>query len=274
MIIYDGNCQVCVGLRDLMLALGLVEAKECMAYTALDAQVKQQVNADRFRNEMALIDTRGGETLYGADGVSFVLAAKIRFLQPLFRFKPFFLLFRFLYKTLAFNRYVIAPPKQQAIACDCYPETATKFRISFIALAVLIAVMLTALFGVSVHEALGVKPLTGAGQLLVMAGTGWVVQMMIAVLTLEKQQVLDYIGHLGTMMVAGLLVLVPAIIFYFISGVLFYPLPLLSVVASSGLMLYLHYHRVKYLGMQQRWTLQWFLLLQATAVLWLLYFHF
>ena len=273
MIIYDGNCNVCVGLRDMMLALGLVEPKECVAYTALDAQLRQKVSADRFRNEMALIDTSGGETLYGADGVSFVFADKIRLLQPVFQFKPFSRLFRFLYKTLAFNRYVIATPRQHAIACDCYPEAATKFRISFITIAVLLAVILTALFGASVHEALGVTPLAGAGQLLLIAGTGWVVQIMIAALTLERQQALDYVGHLGTIMVAGLLVLVPSIIFYFISGVLFYPLPMLSVICSSGLMLYLHYQRVKYLGLHQKWTLQWFLLLQATALAWLLYFH-
>ncbi len=273
MIIYDGNCNVCVGLRDMMLLLGLVEQKECVAYTALDARLKQQVSAERFRNEMALIDTGGGETRYGAEGVSFVLADKIRLLRPLFRFKPFYVLFQFLYKTLAFNRYIIAIPRQQAIACDCYPEAAEKFRISFIALAVLLAVLLTALFGVSVHEALGVAPLAGAGQLLLIAGTGWVIHIFIATLTLPRSRTLDYVGHLGTIMVAGLLVLLPAILFYLVSGVLFYPLPALSVACSSGLMLYLHYKRVKYLGMPQRWTLQWFLLLQATAVLWLGYFH-
>lgn len=273
LIIYDGNCKVCVGLRDMMLALGLVEQKECIAYTALDTELKQQVSAERFRNEMALIDTRGGETLYGADGVSFVFADKIKLLRPLFRFKAFYQVFRFLYKTLAFNRYIIATPKQQSIACDCYPESAMKFRVSFIAIAIFISVFLTALFGVSVHGALGVEPLAGAGQLLLIAGTGWVVQIILAALTLERQQALDYVGHLGTIMVAGLLVLVPSITLYFISGVLFYPLPILSVVCSSGLMLYMHYQRVAYLGLHQQWTLQWFLLLQATAVGWLLYFN-
>lgn len=273
LIIYDSNCTVCVGLRDMMLILGLVEQKECMAFVALDAQLKQKVSPERFRNEMALIDTRGGETLYGADGVSFVFTDKVRLLRPLFRFKPFFWLFRFLYKTLAFNRYVVAPPKQPAIACNCYPETATTFRISFITITVLTAVCLTALFGVSVHEALGVAPLAAAWQLLLIAGTGWVIKIMLAAFILERQQALDYVGHLGTIMVAGLLVLVPSIVFYFLSDILFYPLPILSVICSSGLMAYLHYHRVIYLGLSQRWTLQWFLLLQVTAILWLLYFH-
>ncbi len=273
MIIYDSNCNVCVGLRDMMLILGLVEQNECLAYTAMDAQLKQKVSAERFRNEMALIDTRGGETLYGADGVSYVFADKVRLLGPLFRFKPFFLLFRFLYKTLAYNRYIVAPPKQQAIACDCYPEAATAYRISFISITVLTAVILTALFGASVHKALGVAPLAGAVQLLLIAGTGWVIQIILAALTLQRQQVLDYVGHLGTIMVAGLLVLVPSIVFYSLSGILFYPLPILSVACSSGLMAYLHYQRIQYLGLPQRWTLQWFLLLQVTAALWLLYFQ-
>jgi len=274
LIIYDSNCKVCVGLRDLMLALRLVKVEECVAYRRLEPQFKQLVSAERFRNEMALIDTRGGTTLYGAEGVSYVFADKIKLLQLLFRFRPFFLLFRFLYKILAFNRYVVATPRQQSITCDCYPEAATRYRIAYISLAVFLSVFLTALFGASVHEALGVKPAAGAVQLLLMAGTGWVIQILIAALSLERQQALDYVGHLGTIMVAGLLVLVPSMAFYFITGIRFYPFPVLSVLCSSGLMLYLHYHRTLYLGLPQRWTAQWFLLLQLTAFLWLLYFHF
>ena len=273
LIVYDGNCKVCVGLRDLMLVLGLVAQQECVAYHQLEPGLKEQVNPERFRNEMALLDTGGRETLYGAEGVSFIFADKLKLLKPLFRFKPFFLLFRLLYKTLAFNRYTIATPKAPAIACDCYPEAVTNYRIVYIAMAVAISVLLTALFGVSVQDALNAGPFAAAVQMLLMAGTGWVIQIVVAALLLERQQALEYAGHLGTIMVAGLLVQVPAMSFYFISGILFYPLPVLSVLCSSGLMLYLHYHRVQYLGLSQRWTVQWFLLLQATALSWLLYFH-
>ncbi|OKL40012.1 hypothetical protein [Pontibacter flavimaris] len=273
LIIYDSNCKVCVGLRDLMLVLRLVEAQECVAYRRLDPQLKQQVSAERFRNEMALIDKRGGTTMYGAEGVSYVFADKIKLLRPLFRFRPFFLLFCFLYKTLAFNRYVVATPRQQGITCDCYPQSATRYRIAYIGMAVFLSILLTVLFGASVHEALGVTPAAGAVQLLLMAGTGWVVQILVAAFSLDKQQVLEYVGHLATIMVAGLLVLVPSMAFYCITGILFYPFPVLSVLCSSGLMLYLHYHRISYLGLSQRWTVQWFLLLQVTALLWLFYFH-
>ena len=273
LIIYDGNCQVCVGLRDLMLALGLVAPEDCVAYRQLAAPLRRQVDPNRFRNEMALVDTRGGETRYGADGVSLVLADKVKLLAPLFRSRPFFLLFRFLYRTLAFNRYVIATPRQPAIACDCYPAAAAAYRFSYLAMALLWSVILTALFGVSLQEALGTGPGSSAVQLLLIAGTGWVLQLLIAAATLNRQQAMDYGGHLATIMVAGLLVLVPAILFYLISGMLFFPLPLLSVLGSSGLMTYLHYHRVQYLGLSQRWTVQWFLLLQVSAVGWLLYFH-
>lgn len=76
MIIYDSNRQVCVGLRNTMLALRLVERQECVAYRSLAPPLSQQVSAERFRNEMALVDTRGGATLYGAEGVSFVFAGE------------------------------------------------------------------------------------------------------------------------------------------------------------------------------------------------------
>lgn len=274
LIIYDSNCKVCVGLRDLMLAFSLIKPEECSAYLELAPGLRQQVRAERFRNEMALVDTRGGETLYGAAGVALILSEKVSLLRYLFQLKIFLWLFRFLYKTLAYNRYVIATPRQQGIACDCYPQAATAFRLTFLFLAIALSVLLTALFGVSVHEALGQEPGAAAGQLLLMAGTGWGLQLLLAACLLERQQALDYAGHLGTLMVCGLLVLVPGMLFYFISGLLYYLVPVLSVLASSLLMLYLHYYRVQFLGLSQRWTWQWFLLLQFSAAGWIWYFYF
>lgn len=274
LIIYDANCKVCLGLRDLMLAFRLIEGSEARAYQKLDPEVKQQVNPANFRNEMALIDNDGGATLYGAVGVAFIFSEKLPPLKYLFRIPFFFRLFRFLYKTLAFNRYIIATPKHSFISCDCYPESVLKFRLSFLVITYALSVFLTALFGISVREMVGVATLMAAGQMLLIAGTGWVLQMLLTFFFLERAVWLEYLGHLGSIMVAGLLVLVPGIAFNLLTGIFWLPVPLLSVVVSSGLMLYLHHQRAKYLGISISWTISWFILLQTTATFWVINFDY
>jgi hypothetical protein len=105
-----------------------------------------------------------------------------------------------------------------------------------------------------------------------MAGTGWVLQIFSAIVILRKDA-LDYIAHLGSIMVAGLLILLPGILFYYITGILNFYIPLISVAFSSKYMFYLHIHRVKFLGLSPWWTFSWFLFLQATASFWIWYFH-
>ncbi|MDX5398084.1 MAG: hypothetical protein LPK21_18010, partial [Hymenobacteraceae bacterium] len=273
-IIYDSNCNVGIGLRELMLALGLIKTQECIAFANLPDQYKVKVDPERFRNEMALIDKFSAATLYGADGIAYIFSEKIPPLRFLFRLKLFFLFFRFLYKTIANNRYIIAPPKQTTITCNCYPDNVKTYRIAYIILTYTAAVLLTALFGISVKNILKTDSGTAAIYMLLMAGTGWLIHLVVAYIKLSKTGFEEYAGHIGSIMVAGLLVLVPSISFSLLFGFTPVMLPLISVCCSSGFMLWLHAQRARYLQLPSYFTTQWFLLLQACAAFWIIYLYF
>lgn len=272
LIIYDSNCKVCSSLRDLVLKVTSIPEETIKAYKDLEPDLSRKVDPEKFKNVMALIDTAGGSTIYGAEGVAYIFSSQYRIAAFLLGFKPLFNLFNFLYKTQAYNRYIIATPKSK-FKCDCFPDKVLKYRISYIVMTLVIAVLLTALFGISLRNFFtDISRAEAATQMLLMAGTGWVLQILLAAISL-RDQALDYIGHLGTIMVVGLLILVPSTLFYAFTGILTPWVPAISVFMSSGYMLYLHINRVKYLERSQTWTISWFLFLQITASFWIYIFH-
>lgn len=272
LIIYDSNCKVCSSLRDVVLKFTSIPEERIKAYKDLEPDLSRNVDPEKFKNVMALVDMAGGSTIYGAEGVAYIFSSQYRIVGFLLRFKLLFNLFNFLYKTQAYNRYIIATPKSK-FKCDCFPDRVVTYRISYIIMTLAIAILLTALFGISIRNFFtDISRTEAAKQMLLIAGTGWVLQILLAIISL-RENALDYIGHLGSIMVVGLLILVPSMLFYPFTGILTPWVPAISVLISSAYMLYLHINRVKYLELSQAWTIIWFIFLQTTASFWIYLFH-
>src|SRR5690606_17646549 len=109
-IVYDSNCKVCTSLRDVVLQVTSIPESKVVAYGWLPPSQSNQVDAARFRNGMALIDTKGGETIYGSEGVAFIFSSQYRLVAFLLSSRLFLWLSTFLYRTLAYNRSSIAAP--------------------------------------------------------------------------------------------------------------------------------------------------------------------
>lgn len=271
-IIYDSNCKVCSSLKDTVLRLTSVPETQVKAYRDLTSELRMKIDPNKFRNAMALIDTTGDVTLYGSEGIAYIFSSQYPVLNTALTIKPLFRFFDLFYKVLAYNRYIIATPKSQ-IYCDCMPDRVLNFRLSYIILSVLVSLLLTAMFGQSLrHLFPGLAAADAAVQMVLIAGTGWVLQILIALVAL-REKALDYIGHLGSIMVVGLLILVPWILVSALTRTHAAYLPAASVVVSSLTMLFMHISRVRHLQLSQAWTVSWFLLLQTSAICWVYVFH-
>jgi hypothetical protein len=271
LIIYDSNCKVCSFMKDLILAVTSIPEKKIVAFNHLEQALKSRVDAERFRNEMALIDLGNEATLYGPQGIALIFGSRSKILKRLLAIKPVFSLFYFLYRVLAYNRYIIAVPKN-SFFCDCYPDKIAVYRIAYIIITVCFSVMLTFLFGISLKNFFPDMSYGKAAiEMLFIAGSGWVLQIILA-LVLLKNNAMEYIGHLGSIMVVGLLILLPSMILTS-AGIQSMYIPIFSVLCSSGYMLYMHIGRVKFLQLSPWWNFSWFAFLQSTAMFWLYYFH-
>jgi predicted DCC family thiol-disulfide oxidoreductase YuxK len=272
LIIYDSNCKVCSSLRSIVVRFTSIPEAKIKAYKELSPELSYHVDPNKFRNVMALIDTSTGQALYGAEGVAYIFSSQYKIVDFLLTYKPIFNLFNFLYKTQAYNRYIIATPKSK-FYCDCFPDKVVKYRLSYIIITFLISIFLTAMFGISLRKFfIDVSASEAAGQMLLIAGTGWVVQIVLAI-GLMKGKALEYVGHLGTIMVAGLLILIPWMVLHFVTKIINPYIPMLSVVISSTCMFYLHMQRINYLGLKQAWAISWFFLLQSAAFFWIYMLH-
>lgn len=135
-----------------------------------------------------------------------------------------------------------------------------------------LATLLTALFGAAVSTYLPQTSfLAGAIQMLLMAGTGWVVLMLGARLRLTNW--LDYWKSLGCSMRVGVLILLPFSLLQLILTTLPWGWALASVLLSSGTMLFLHLRARYFDAFPPSWALAWFLSLQITAIAWIDVFY-
>jgi hypothetical protein len=269
LIIYDGGCPLCICLRDKMLRFNIFPEQSMVNYYELAPDLQSKVEADRFRNEMALIDTKGGPTIYGAEGIAYLFSSKYALVKGLLAIPGMRTCFEFAYKTLAFNRYFVATPNKAMPICDCQPTIPLTFQISYGIWNALIATFVTFGFGASLT--LPLEKLTrwegGIGMLLI-AGTGWILMAALAFL-LRMPNRAKYIPHMMTVMRKGVMPLLFFILAVLLFGIEGYWLPLIVVLYSSLMMTRQHYLRIWQIGLGQKWTLLWLLCLQSTALMWI-----
>lgn len=267
LVIYDGNCPVCINGIARLIKLRLLPAEKATAFDELPEALRPKVDSERFRNEMALIDLGIGATLYGADAALHLFGERLPFIAPLLRTTTVRWMVGPLYKTIAFNRYVLSTPVPRPVRCACEPISPSLYRYIWLAFSALISVIITAGFGASASAYFPSIPAeAGAGYMLAIAGTGWVATLLFARFSMENW--LEYSAHLGSVMLRGVLILLPFILWESITHIPLIWLPMFSVLLSSLYMFRQHRIRTRYLLLPNRWQWIWFSSLQLTALSW------
>jgi len=267
-IIYDDNCPMCSLYTQGFVRWGLLEPQNRIPFSqAESADILSQLNSDKARHEIPLVDLAGGPTRYGPDALLYLLSQKIPYLINLVKIPAVQVAINGLYHFISYNRRVIIPANNTVSGFNCAPDFNRKYRLRFIYIAVLIAGLLTYAFGASLENTLPIG--NGSFKMLLIAGSGWVVQIILALVFLKQKQ-LEYMGQLAVIMLLGVFVLVPGIL---LSTIWASPVvPLVSVIFSSGLMVHQHIFRILHLQLSQSWTWLWFISLQSTAAAWVYYF--
>jgi predicted DCC family thiol-disulfide oxidoreductase YuxK len=271
LIVYDGACPLCLSLRDKVLRWGIFPQSKVANYYELPDAQAAQIDPERFRNEMAVIDTDGGSTIYGADGIRKIFSEKWVLAKLFFSIPGIMRPIRFIYRTLAHNRYVISTPRKDMPVCNCEPDAPAISHVAYLGFCTVVAVLVTFFFGsgLAIYDSTVTALGSGIGMLLV-AGTGWLLQGLHAWLAFGENR-FQYLRHMCTVMRMGVMPLLPAAILMYIFDDLSPWVPFLSVVWSSGMMLRQHYLRIWRLSASQGWTFSWFLALQCTALGWIIF---
>ena len=272
-IVFDGTCYLCRNGAMLTAKYSSISEEKLCAYNDLSDELRSKVDPSRFQNEMALVDTTGNETLYGLEGILYVISSRFKFLKWIKKGSILFNISNFFYKTLALNRYILFPIDSQ-IKCDCQPPLNRFYRLSFFSLCILFSLLISSLLGYSIGKHLqvfkfGVELALPAT--LFAVGTGWVVHILLSLLFLKGEQLYDYLGNLGTIMFVGVLLLIPGLAGAYLHAITYFPLMTLCIIVSCVIMTRMHNKRVRILGLNRAWAYSWFLLLQLSLILTLVF---
>lgn len=138
-ILYDDNCPLCCWYTDAFVKTGLLTENGRQAFAEIDPDaIAQQLDLERSKDEIPLLDTQGGVTLYGIDSLLYILGQRWPWMVTIARWIPInWFLHRF-YKFISYNRRVIVAAETPEGSFDCSPQFNYFYRYFYLAFVMLI----------------------------------------------------------------------------------------------------------------------------------------
>lgn len=259
MLVYDGDCPLCVGAVNVLARTGLVARDTLRPYQDLEGEVAEVLWDAGIRNEMAAYDPASGRVWSGVRAL--LHAMRVSRLGPVVRvleLPPITALLSLGYRLVSYNRRILAPREPGTVRCACDPDFHAGYRIGLIAILLATAVALTLLLGVTLPlRADPASAVQSATDMLAAAGSGWVAAMLLA-LRLPFERYVTWLGHLAVTMNVGLLVQVPGMLLSLVlDGPALVAVQVLSMLASFTVMLRMQVRRARIQALGAGWVALW-----------------
>lgn len=269
-IVYDDQCPLCQWYTGEFVKFGLLEEEKRLTFRNLHKQADiNQIDLERAKSEIPLVDLNGDKTLYGIDSLIYVLKSSFPRLMRLAEIKPLYWFFKRLYFLVSYNRRIISGAHKTYYICDCTPPFSLKYRLAYLVFAAVLSFVFTWLAAGSAEGLVNVFfPEVTQLQITGAIGAGWVIQGLFTFpLFSDKKEWLEYAGHLATLAIIGSGILMPAVVYHYFFPMQQVPALLISVLISFSLMLAQHINRVRSGEWKQWLTVSWaFFLLAALTI--------
>ena len=249
-LLYDEDCPLCQAYTGAFVKSGMLDDKGRKPYAELNANELTFVDADKAVNEIALIDRENNTVTYGIDSLIRVIGNSFPIVSTIGNITPIKFVLKKLYSFISYNRKVIIPGKNSNSAIQCTPAFNYRYRIAFM----LFATLITAITLFNYAELLPI-PQGGFGREIALA-LGQLAFQFIFLYKLDNKTVLNYLGNVMTVSLAGSLLLLPML-----SINSFITLPetanLIWFAITVTLMFIEHYRRVKILELPPYLCFTW-----------------
>ena len=250
-LIYDDQCPLCKTYTKAFVLTGVLEENGRQAFQEVSEETCTLIDRKRACNEIALVNNKTGEVIYGIDSILKIATTVIPFSKFIFHFPPIYWFLKKLYSFISFNRKIIMP--SQKINDTCTPDFNLKYRITYLIFTWSITAYI--LMQYSIHF----SPLlneSSFGREFIICG-GQIVFQAIVLRKLQKEKLFQYLGNMMTISFAGALLL-GIILFvgniFSIHSFNFYFITFFIIVF---LMLLEHLRRVKLMQLSLLPTLTW-----------------
>lgn len=248
LLIYDDNCPLCQWYSEQFVRFGFLSKEGRVPFSTLEEKYLLQINFERSRNEIPLLDTQTGEVIYGIDALLEILGAKIPFIKTIGKFKPVHWFLHKLYKFISYNRKVIVAVKCGPGAIDCAPDFNYGYRGLFMALFLLLNTVLLFPFHKIILSPLPFYHIS-IWQLQ-SAHLALVVMNCLLSLRFSWQKMFDYLGQVNMLALLTNLFLVPLFVLVKLTGA--YPFIIMGWLSIVAIIIFKEYlRRMEYTGVLQ-----------------------
>ena len=200
-IIYDDTCPMCKIYTTAFVKNGLLTQEGRISFANLNEKNACQIDFEKGRHEIPLIDLDGGKTIYGLDSMVYLLNQRFKIIGDVMKIKPIYWFFKKLYTLISYNRRVIAPSKKQIIQYDCAPDFNLKYRLIYIIFALIMS-----LFAFS-----AISPIISFSPISKVVLLASLIAGFSGALFFEGEMVIEYLGQWATVLLVGSLVILPII---------------------------------------------------------------
>lgn len=266
-LLIDQNCPLCKVYGTCFTKTGLIDTKTVSYYQTVDSEIFHQIDADRAKSEVALIDTKTGDTVYGIDAFIKILAGNKRFLIWLFNGTFVHFLLAKLYRFISYNRHVITGSYSSSNGRNCVPAVHLGYRWLYLILAALFTGLMVNHFAVLLDQALGLQSVFWREYAICFGQIAWQFSWLSVV---DSSKRLDYLGNMSTVSVMGGFLLLPLFALNAFVG-----LSAIGLITGFGFivgwMFLQHLKRCKKLDLPLSVSISWILF--RTLVLILIFFY-
>ncbi len=252
-LLIDQDCHMCRLYSKPIVHLGMTDKNCILPYQSPEAGLLKNLDQDRARNEIALLDLSTGTATYGLASLIKILTHNHHRIQALLHHPLFFKPMTILYRFISYNRKVIAPAAPHSDGRDCNPDFNLSYRWVYIIFVALATALIVNNFTAQLFPHFG-WPHNLTTELVICFGqVAW--QAIAAQLIIGKDRT-HYLGNMSTVSMMGALLLLPITLAMTMVSLSVY-VKLLLFFSVIGFMFFEHIRRCHLLGISSWMTITW-----------------
>lgn len=206
-LLYDDHCPLCAAYTQAFVTTGILAKEGRVQWSKISPETWQQLDAEKARNEIPLIDPATGKIWYGIDALLELLGRRCSLIQTLGKWKPLNMALKLLYSFISYNRRVIVAVGNPPGEADGGPTFQFLYRSVFLLFGLLINTLLLIPLANDVlhHNIMSPIPMWQWQM-----GHGVVVVIDIALaFALPYRKAMEYLGQINMLALIVLLLFVP-----------------------------------------------------------------
>jgi hypothetical protein len=253
LLVYDGECPLCIGFSRLYVTLGFVAASRRVPLLELEPELIERLLALGFGNEMAVVEPDRITIRTGVDGILHLMRGTwARPVAAVLGLPGLRQLCQLVYDFVGANRRFLSLPRPRGPACACEPDEKPAYNLALVVIAGSLAFLAASSFaGVA-----GDQPAQWRWSVLVLPG------LLLLWFLLPGNLRLRALGHIAmALLMSGVVIGVGGLFFGDGPG---WGLVSLLAVALSGSQLT---RRFRYLQVDRPSLFGWLIALGGTGLL-------